>query len=266
MGPIGEIDFSIDTRTEYTQWAGSAGIIPMLEQDGVLYGLEEDPLQQIPQYTRWTTINDWNAEFEGFSRRSTAYRDQFTAGFPDFSAAGSPIRFGFAQTLGALLGGQTIEMGYDNLSITVSSATLDGDFNLDQQLDAQDIAVLCSDIRNSTNTDSFDLSGDGIVDLTDLEHWVVVEKKTQFGDADLDGQVDFSDFLALSAAFGEQPADWSQGDFNCSNSVTFADFLKLSQNFGSSTVASVPEPSTPFAILFSISLALSLRKTILPKL
>ena len=64
------------------------------------------------------------------------------------------------------------------------------------------------------------------------------------GDADLDGEVAFADFLRLSANFGEV-GSWIDGDFDGDGEVTFPDFLQLSGNFGetSSAIAAVPEPS-----------------------
>lgn len=52
------------------------------------------------------------------------------------------------------------------------------------------------------------------------------------GDADGDGAVLFSDFLRLSANFGDIDAVYSDGDFNGDRHVTFEDFAILSSNFG----------------------------------
>ena len=52
------------------------------------------------------------------------------------------------------------------------------------------------------------------------------------GDTNGDGNVDFADFLALTANFGTGQA-WSEGNFDGSKDGTqFADFLALSANFG----------------------------------
>ena len=51
------------------------------------------------------------------------------------------------------------------------------------------------------------------------------------GDANLDGKVDFADFLSLSSNFGE-PGTRSDGDFTGDGYVGFQDFLKLTANFG----------------------------------
>jgi len=52
------------------------------------------------------------------------------------------------------------------------------------------------------------------------------------GDADMDGQVSFSDFLILSANFGMSNADQKDGDFDGNGTVDFDDFLILADNFG----------------------------------
>ena len=61
---------------------------------------------------------------------------------------------------------------------------------------------------------------------------------TLLGDANLDGSVDFNDFLVLQNNFN-QPGVFSQGDFNYSGSVDFNDFLVLQNNFNQS-VTGVP--------------------------
>lgn len=68
------------------------------------------------------------------------------------------------------------------------------------------------------------------------------------GDTDLDGEVDFTDFLQLSANSGN-PGVWSNGDFDHDDVVTFSDFLLLSANFqrGLNDVQPVPESTSPSA-------------------
>ena len=87
------------------------------------------------------------------------------------------------------------------------------------------------------------------------------------GDANLDGVVDFPDFLALSEHFGEgsrrDPRGWSQGDFDGNGEVDFPDFLILSENFGAVAAASatsVPEPTTGSIALFGLLGLIGFRK------
>jgi len=53
------------------------------------------------------------------------------------------------------------------------------------------------------------------------------------GDIDLDGVVNFDDFLILAANFGtRENAKRDEGDFNFDGAIDFADFLVLAANFG----------------------------------
>ena len=52
------------------------------------------------------------------------------------------------------------------------------------------------------------------------------------GDVNLDGEVNFADFLTLSGNFGRSHVSWDHGDLNGDLKVDFADFLLLSANFG----------------------------------
>ena len=55
---------------------------------------------------------------------------------------------------------------------------------------------------------------------------------TLYGDANLDGKVDFNDLLALAQNYGRDDVFWYQGDFNYDGRVNFADALRLAQNYG----------------------------------
>ena len=67
---------------------------------------------------------------------------------------------------------------------------------------------------------------------------------TTQGDLDGNGQVEFADFLILSANFGGEGGSHTVGDIDCNGSVEFADFLVLSSTFGSAVgAAPVPEPA-----------------------
>ncbi|MDP9175238.1 MAG: hypothetical protein M3O30_15425 [Planctomycetota bacterium] len=65
------------------------------------------------------------------------------------------------------------------------------------------------------------------------------------GDANLDGRVDFADFIILSNNFGTTRTNWDQGNFNYDGSVDFADFVILSNNFGDGVIAGTAFGATP---------------------
>lgn len=129
-----------------------------------------------------------------------------------------------------------------------------GDFNSDGLLTAVDIDLLSAEVISGSNTTSFDVTEDAIVDQADRQMWVELAGSF-FGDADLDGSVQFSDFLALSAGFGME-GGWAEGDFDGNGEVAFSDFLALSANFGqtAATTSAVPEPNA-YHLALSIPLA-----------
>ena len=109
---------------------------------------------------------------------------------------------------------------------------IDGDFNVNGDLDSHDIDLLFAKISDRMNDTRFDLTGDSVVDQQDVDLWIEALAHTRRGDADLDGSVTFSDFLVVAANFGEASATWESGDFSGDGEVSFADFLLLSANFG----------------------------------
>jgi hypothetical protein len=66
---------------------------------------------------------------------------------------------------------------------------------------------------------------------------------TWVGDADLDLDVDFADFVLLANNFSRsQEVAWREGDFDGDGSVGFSDFVALSNNFGRSLSSASPRP------------------------
>jgi len=84
----------------------------------------------------------------------------------------------------------------------------------------------------------------------------ILVKYTRYGDANLDGIVNLSDFNRLAANFGGSNKIWSQADFTFDGVVNLNDFNRLAGNFGlsaagpevtpedwSALAAAVPEPA-----------------------
>lgn len=127
---------------------------------------------------------------------------------------------------------------------TVPPVFQDCDFDKDGDCDRRDIDNLAVTIVLGDNVVVFDLNGDELVNQADLSEFLKDVNRLN-GDADLNGAVEFADFLVLSSGFGQE-RDWSEGDFDADGTVAFADFLILSSNFGQSTaeLAAVPEPTS----------------------
>lgn len=139
----------------------------------------------------------------------------------------------------------------DLLTVAVLAPTTD--FDGDGALTARDIDLLTDLIRSGGSNVAFDLNDDNVVDAIDRTFWVEQIANTFFGDANLDGTVNFTDFLALSASF-DQSNGWAGGDFDGSGVSDFADFTILADNFGAAReLSTVSEPSSqlfpPFALL-----------------
>lgn len=60
----------------------------------------------------------------------------------------------------------------------------------------------------------------------------VLIRYTLYGDATVDGKVDFNDFLVFQNNFGTAVSGFGRGNFNFDGSTDFADFLILQNNFG----------------------------------
>ncbi len=114
----------------------------------------------------------------------------------------------------------------------VQVAQVPGDFSGNGVVDAADIDLLSLAVRNSSTDNQYDLDEDGFVGPRDTENWIQEIAETRRGDANLDGNVDFQDFLIMSSRFGQDDQGWADGDFNGDGSVSFEDFLFLSANFG----------------------------------
>ena len=142
------------------------------------------------------------------------------------------------------------------------SLDLIGDFDESGILDAPDIDALSEQVSMGDYDIEFDLNDDEVLSELDREFWIKELVGTLTGDADLNGAVEFADFLSLSSSFGEK-AGWANGDFDGDQRVQFADFLLLSQSFGQTTqeIATVPEGSGSLPVVLLLSVVLLRRRT-----
>ncbi|MCA9215850.1 MAG: hypothetical protein KDB27_22445 [Planctomycetales bacterium] len=141
------------------------------------------------------------------------------------------------------------------------SSTEDGDFNSDGILDAADVDQLSAVISERTNDKPFDLTGDDRVDNLDRQAWVESEKfaNTFFGDANLDGEFNSSDLIAVFKV-GEYEdgiagnSGWADGDWNGDGEFDTSDFVIAfkGEGFerGRRQAVAVPEPSGMCSTVF----------------
>ena len=65
-----------------------------------------------------------------------------------------------------------------------------------------------------------------------VDNTSILLKYTAYGDTNLDGQVNLSDFNRLASNFGQSGRRWAHGDLNYDGTVNLADFNRLTANFG----------------------------------
>jgi hypothetical protein len=140
------------------------------------------------------------------------------------------------------------------------------DFDGDGDSDGDDIDSLVKEISAGMNTESFDLNGDGVVDISDLAQWLS-EAATQnefseaylVGDANLDGSVNPADLNSLALNWQKEGAVWSGGDFTADGRINSADLNQLALNWqqfipmASSANSPVPEPSTWLMMIVGVA-------------
>jgi hypothetical protein len=105
-----------------------------------------------------------------------------------------------------------------------------GDFNRDGAVDANDIDALGAAIGDSSTAVEFDLDGNGTVDQADMNTMIHDVLQTNYGDANLDGVVDGTDYLALRDNIFSEASGWSNGDFNADGVVDGLDYLLWRDN------------------------------------
>ena len=107
-----------------------------------------------------------------------------------------------------------------------------GDVTGDQRVTVDDIDAVFAAAAAGTGGSDFDINQDNQVTTEDGRHIVETILETRLGDLDLNGKVEFADFLILSANFGSPATSYAAGDTDGDGMVAFSDFLLLSNNFG----------------------------------
>ena len=149
---------------------------------------------------------------------------------------------------------------FDNLVIESGAGGLVGDFNGNGELDIEDVDQLSAAIAEGQNPEGFDLTGDDVVNLDDLQLWVADLKGTWIGDANLDGEFVTSDFVDVFQSGKYETgaeASWSEGDWNADLRFDTSDFVQAFVDGGfemgpREAVQVVPEPNGILMLLFGV--------------
>jgi hypothetical protein len=159
-----------------------------------------------------------------------------------------------------------VSTGYANLTfVGPYSQSLPGDFDANGSLDAADIDALTGAVLAGSTEAKYDLNSDSAVNGTDRAYWVENLRRTYFGDANLDGQFNSSDFVAVFQAGQYEDAaarnsTWATGDWNGDGDFSSSDFVTAFQAGGyekgpRQAVSAVPEPaSLALGLLASVAI------------
>ena len=137
-------------------------------------------------------------------------------------------RIVLASDLAVVVGGESLTAhlpGEPDITPQLASTGIpDGDVNGDGITNAIDIDAVAAAIRlANTNTD-YDIDGNGIVDLDDKNLLVRDILGTEYGDANLDQQVDSEDYEIWAENQFQTNVGWSGGDFDGDFTVDVSDF------------------------------------------
>jgi hypothetical protein len=161
--------------------------------------------------------------------------------------------------LPALTGGLSWNLAIDANSVDLTIRPM-GDFNGNGVLDAGDIDALSREAASGANNPAFDVNTDGMVNAEDRRVWVDQLRRTYFGDSNLDGEFNSTDFVVVFQAgqYEDAIADnssWSTGDWNGDSDFDTSDFVLAFQAGGyekgpRAAISSVPEPNSVVLLLF----------------
>lgn len=132
-----------------------------------------------------------------------------------------------------------------------------GDFNGNEVLDVDDINLLAAASASGQNEATFDLNGDGAVNGLDVNEWIKNISNSWIGDANVDGEFNSGDFVAVFTSGKFETGDtasWAEGDWNGDGKFDSGDFVAAFTDGGfemgprPAAAASVPEPSSLFLV------------------
>lgn len=217
-----------------------------------------------------------NGEFLGTQEHASPGLETFNEFYVGFACC-SPEQFSGTLDEVAVFSGTLTEeqilnammLGADNFNGGGGGGT--GDFDGDGSLGLGDLDLLHAEILAGTNSASFDLTGDGLVNGADYNFFVTDPSMlhTYIGDSNLDGEFSSADFVLVFTAGEYEDATplnstWAEGDWNADGDFDSADFVAAFTDGGfelgpRAATSAVPEPSS-LALLLIGSLHLWKRR------
>jgi predicted outer membrane repeat protein len=203
----------------------------------------------------WFTPGNWNTDMVPVSTSNVIIN------------FGSPVADAAFTVESLTINGGTLHLGVGGGAYNVTSLILTGAGSLDIGNDrlfinyegnSDPISTIISDLAagynagawNGIGIDTSDLNsayGLGYADSSDpgnpagLSPHQIEIAYTLYGDTNLDGEVNSTDFGVLAANFGQSGKTWGKGDFDYNGTINSIDFGMLAGNFGKSAGAAAVE-------------------------
>ena len=232
----------------------------VVDANGNVLTTFDDPVE----FGRELSIND----LFGGSQLNQWVKLEYDYVVPELDALGNPVEFVTTisyidnKTSTTPVGGV---MFVDDFSFSIADAPVAGDLDGDGDVDHADIDALATAVRLNATSDRFDLNNDGVVNFSfnatpesDSDHLIRTILGTEYGDANLDGEVNIIDLDLLGQTFGNE-SGWRFGDFNGSGNADLIDLDLLGQTYGftaPSALEVVPEPRTMWQLAIGLVILL----------
>jgi hypothetical protein len=233
-----------------------------LHWDGAIVGenVPLDPAEFTLYNGAWNDVEVIATEVEGGMNVTLIITDgtdgQVLTPFLDEFVPGASFPDGARAAFGARTGGASAVQSIDDVYICWTGDCplpgTPGDFNGNGMLDSGDIDDLTMQSAGGTNPTAYDLTGDNLVNVDDVNYWIGDLFKSYSGDLNLDkvfSSSDLVDMLAAGTYETGQPSKWSTGDFNGDGLTNSGDLVTALAGGGyeqgpMQAVAAVPEPAS----------------------
>jgi hypothetical protein len=251
--------------TNAFQWFGTMSVAPNGRIDVIWNDTRNDPTDSTSELF-YSYSFDAGQTWLGNSALSDPF-DQ-ALGYPDQAKLGDYYDMTSDNTGASLAYAATFNGGQDVYYLRIDADIL-CDFDDDRLCTVGDINELLGegpiaegvDVTPGVN-DQYDLNHDGLIDLEDRDQWLALAGSQnglmspyKLGDADLDGVVDGSDFIAWNENRFASTLRWDLANFNGDAVNDGLDFIEWNLNrFTSSDVVAVPEPTVSVAVLLVLGL------------
>jgi hypothetical protein len=168
--------------------------------------------------------------------------------------AGKTFRVNAFGLYTGLTGSRTNEQHDAHIDAVTYSRAVTGDFDGSGNVQPTDVDALWAHVNGPANNFMFDMNDDIVVNSADVTELIEVHLGTNFGDTDLDGDVDLVDLSNLAVGYGQPGATWNRGNFDGDPDVDLVDLSTLAGNYGAGTTQAyadftaltgveVPEPA-----------------------